>query len=57
MWDKRLLKNNRSKQALLLSTPSGVAQIVFTILCCWYSDKKVGDNHPEQTEEILMPLI
>lgn len=57
MWDKRLLKNNRSKQALILSTPSGVAQIVFTILCGWYSDKKVGDNHPEQIEEILMPLI
>ncbi|KAL1721788.1 major facilitator superfamily domain-containing protein [Schizophyllum commune] len=37
-----------SKQALILSTPSGVAQIVFTILCGWYSDKK---------KERMLPVV
>ncbi|KAL1738109.1 major facilitator superfamily domain-containing protein [Schizophyllum fasciatum] len=29
-----------SKEALILSTPSGLAQILSTLLCGWYSDKK-----------------
>ena len=35
------MTSDRSKQALILSSPSGAVDILSTLLCGWYSDRAV----------------